>query len=372
MKTARAIIVAIFLLLLGAISFYVTSAFLLPGAWQKFIAPLIPAVKYIPNPNPVSVDAGAKPVKGPSFTAGTFTFQFDGTEYSIEPNVANEVYYGAVEAERKVSIPLGKSRNDAFGDYYNRLAFDPLMDKAISEVCAQFRIVRDEEQLSNAAYAELITKFVQSIEYDTVRGESVGTSSNHEGDPRMPAQVLVDGKGDCDEKVLLLGALLAHEGYSVAALSFEPEQHMSLGILSDGPGYEGLGYEFIETTGPAYISEVPREFVNGVVLSSVPKVFPLGKGKKTYPFRAVQDVAYIVGARDSALQAAEAKRAEIESGVLTQSEFNSEKRRYERCFTAYNTMQVTLRKDGTQTATFKDRRTAVSWLDRYCWWFERP
>lgn len=320
---------------------------------------------------PKTEPKGIEPVAGKSFKEPTIRFTFEGRACEITPQVKNEIYYGAVAVPRTIQILPGVNSQDAHEDLYQRLTTDAAMKPALRSVVAQLRLIKDEENLSDSAYAELIAKYVQSIPYDMNRAELARAQQSVQGDPRMPVQVLVDGTGDCDEKVMLAAALYGYEGYETVALSFEPEQHMSLGIKSEGSGYLGSGYEFVETTSPSYISEVPKTFVGGITLQSEPFVYSLSKGERAYSRKAVRDIEYIVAARDSALDAASAKKSYIESTPMDKAEFNRHKAQYEACFTAYNTLQATVREDGTSPKDFKDRRQALRWLDNNCWWLQR-
>ena len=77
------------------------------------------------------------------------------------------------------------------------------------------------DTLDDDEYLELMAVAVQSLPYDTD-----GTLTA----PKFPIETYVDGRGDCDDKSLLLAALLAREGYSVALFYFKPEAHMALGV----------------------------------------------------------------------------------------------------------------------------------------------
>jgi len=309
-------------------------------------------------------------VEGPEFIPTTIDFSFNGVGYSIAPKVDNDLYYGAFEMERELNNDPSFSEEEFYQDYYYRLTFDPEMDDAIEYVVLQLRLIRDEQELGVAGYAELIIKYVQSIPYDFDRLEEHQADLSPKGDPRLPVQTLVDGTADCDEKVMLAAALLSHEGYGTALLVYKEEAHAVLGLKGEGPGYLESGYEFVELTSPIYVSEKPEAIVGDVRLTSIPMILEFRSGSALYPQSAVDEIAFIIHARDTALAAAETKRAYIESTPMSQGQFDYEASLYEACFIAHNSLRVTVNEDGTPNydTPFKDRIAALEWLAVNYWW----
>ncbi len=96
---------------------------------------------------------------------------------------------------------------------------------------------------------------------------------------RYPYEVLYDAEGICGEKSELLAFLLRELGYGVAFFYHADENHESLGIecpVEQSLG--GTGYCFVETTGPAIITDDSIEYVGGIVLSSEPEVISISTG----------------------------------------------------------------------------------------------
>lgn len=323
------------------------------------------------------------PMEGPLVEGSLLDFHFLGDDFTIQAELDHRMYHGAVTAPRGFLLPEGASREErlaAIAAYYNKLTFDPEMDDALDSVIEQLREIRDELELTDDQYVELMTKFVQTIPYDENRGFVGGVYGGEVkalGDPRMPIQVLVDGKGDCDEKVMLLAALLTREGFGTAALFFEDEQHMALGVRSAGNGFAETGFEFVETTGVSYVSEVPEEFIGGIVLESDPVVLlfdpsSLRGGEHElagyYSAEAVAEVKRILEVRRGAETAAEKQREFIETTPMTEEEFERENMLFQACFTAMNGLRATVDSLGNDTGDFMDRRTAIRWIERYAWW----
>lgn len=307
------------------------------------------------------------PENGEDIEPAKITFRFEGRKYSVEGAVDKRIYYGATNSPRSFVSTFNKSEADKQADYMRAFIDDPAQKDAIDGLCDAFHEIKQEQNFSRDTYAEFMTKYVQAIPYDVERASAGLADKTLNGDPRFPVQTIVDGTGDCDEKVFLLAALLKHEGYGCAGFLYGEEKHLCLGIKSEGAGYKNSGYEIVETTSPMYISEVPKSFAGGVELKSEPRVVVFGTGSKFYSRGSVDDVKYIVHARNTALSRANSAKAKAES-TRNQAEFNRYKQMYEDCFEAYNTLQSTVDKNGKHTNDFKDRNTAISWLNGHDWW----
>lgn len=307
------------------------------------------------------------PEDGPDIEPAKITFTFEDRTYSVTGAVDKRIYHGATNSPRSFVSTFNRSEVEKQADYMRAFVDDPAQQDAIDALCEAFRAIKKKRGFSSDTYAEFITKYVQTIPYDVERASAGLADQTLVGDPRFPVQTIVDGKGDCDEKVFLLAALLKHEGYGCAAFLYSEEKHLCLGIKSEGAGYKNSGYEIVETTSPMYISEVPQEFAGGVKLTSVPRVVEFGGGDKSYASSSVDDVAYIVHARDTALGRADSAKLKAEA-AQSKAVFERYKQMYEDCFEAYNTLQTTVDENGEHTNDFKDRNVAISWLNGHDWW----
>jgi hypothetical protein len=229
----------------------------------------------------------------------TREFVFEGDPVTLSVTVDMGVYRGAVAAEKSV-IRFGNAREtDWIEDYYPAFVNETHQEPFYASALEALRRVRDARGLDQDRYAELITVFVQSLTYET---DPVDLS------PKFPIETFVEGKGDCDDKSLLLAGLLAREGYDVAIMLFEPEQHVAVGIRSAEFSYRDTGYAYIETTSAGYIGMVPDTLAGGTVLASEPRVFRIDGGATAYT--AGDEVKAILDARERAL---------AEATTLTQS-----------------------------------------------------
>lgn len=227
-------------------------------------------------------------------------FMFEGEPVAFTVDVESALYAGASAADKQV-IRFGNARaDDWIEDYFPAFITEEHQAPFYDALIAAFRAVRDQRGLDADRYAELMTAYVQSITYQ-IDPEDLS--------PKFPVETFVEGNGDCDDKTLLLGALLSREGYDVAVLMFEPEQHVALGIRSHDLPYRDTGYAFVETTVPGYVGQVPESLEGGITLESTPHVFAVDGGQT--PYSAGSQVAAILEARATAVAEAERLNAEI-------------------------------------------------------------
>ncbi|MBS3956856.1 MAG: hypothetical protein KGZ40_04945 [Clostridiales bacterium] len=249
----------IFTVALAAITLTTTVACGLDGGH------LLSAGVIYPSITPDMTAAGTRAV--------SHTFRFEGRERTISVAVAESLYQGARSSTKSAVRFGGSGSGEWIDEYYPAFIWDTEQDPFFSDLLAPLRDIRTSETLDLDRYAELLVAFVQSFEYRTGPDEL---------EPKFPVETFADRSGDCDDKALLLAGLLAREGYDVAIMLFEPEQHVAVGVRTKGPCYRGTGYAFIETTSPGYIGMVPSELDGGITLESAPRVIPIGEGTVAY------------------------------------------------------------------------------------------
>lgn len=126
--------------------------------------------------------------------------------------------------------------------------------------------------------ARIAVSLVQNIAYGasnrTVR--LFGLSVNYS---RYPYDVLYDSQGLCGEKSELLAFLLKGIGYDTVLFYFPTENHEAVGIKCPMQySYDKTGYCFVETTGPAIISDSSMQYVGGITLQSQPEIINVSSG----------------------------------------------------------------------------------------------
>lgn len=118
----------------------------------------------------------------------------------------------------------------------------------------------DLEKCDNLERIRRVAAFVQSIPYST-DFESKGEDSY----ARFPVETLVDRTGDCEDKTILLAAILNELKVDFILLSFD--NHVAVGVSCEGIDasyvyrYDGKNYYYVETTAENWkIGEVPEQY----------------------------------------------------------------------------------------------------------------
>ena len=215
-----------------------------------------------------------EPVDGPPSAEDTsFTFAFQDREVTVELLVDPRVYAGAKEAAKEATLFGSVKEDEWIEGYFRAFMDDPDLDPLYDAILEDLRAVRTEASLDDDEYLELMAVFVQSIPYHT------NPAANH---PKFPIETVVEWSGDCDDKSLLLAPLLSREGYDVALLFFDQEDHMAVGVRSEGCTFKDTGYAFLETTNVTLVTLPPQELEGGITLVSAPRVISLDQGTKSY------------------------------------------------------------------------------------------
>ena len=133
--------------------------------------------------------------------------------------------------------------------------------------------------------ARIAISLVQNIQYGFTKKKiqlvGGGTEINYS---RYPYEVLYDNTGICGEKTELLAFLLKEIGYEVGFFFNGPENHESVGIKCPKMyDYGGTGYCFLETTGPAIITDDSIVYTGGITLESKPEFSLISEGE-SFPF----------------------------------------------------------------------------------------
>jgi hypothetical protein len=224
-----------------------------------------PTLKEIPSyePHIIPDQSSAEYTK-----TNTFTFKFQDITPTISTHISSIIYSGAASEESKsIYEPYDQDQI-----YYYYFTNDPLQEATYQSILIQSSNYKDLYQLSDDEYVEFLSCFVQSIPYYT------------EDELNYPIETLWDQRGDCDDKSMLLAGLLTRVGYDVVLLSYDPEEHMTVGIKTEsGYAYPNTGgYAVIETTDYSYVTEITDLGDDGTSLTSIPVIIDVGTGTKPY------------------------------------------------------------------------------------------
>jgi hypothetical protein len=236
-----------------------------------------------------------------SMPPASLSYPFMQHTVTLSVPIDPAVYEGARTADKNAHLYEDLEDEEWLPEYYRAFVFDEHLDPLYTDLSDAFASVRSDQSLDDDEYLELMAVFVQSLPYE---------SSDVVIEPKFPVETVAEGRGDCDDKSILLAGLLAREGYDVALLYFEPEKHMAVGVKADGCSYGATGYAFIETTNVSYVGIVPAEMQGGVVLTSDPLVIRVGEG--TMGYGKCDQTAYLDAALHDARDAVDAMKPEIE------------------------------------------------------------
>lgn len=274
---------------------------------------LFPAPAVVPDNSAGS--AGTIPV--------TRTFSFLNQTGTMTVTVDRAVYLGSKKAHRDLFL-FGDQRR-AGTRYYGAMINDPTQEQIYTDLITEFRKIRTARNLTDDEYLELIASCIQAIPYKD--GGNLP--------PKYPAELLVDGMGDCDDKSILIAGLLAREGYTVVLFKFGPEGHMAMGVGSDAFLYKTTGYTFLEGMTPAFVG-APTIHLN-IPLESDPLVIPVQNGTKVY--RSGNETQFITRAGTEAEMKAEELTKRLE-GFAPEDRNSTEYRALEREHDRYTAVRL--------------------------------
>lgn len=183
------------------------------------------------------------------------SWKCNGRECSITLNVSTELYEYYRNDREHLAYKYLFNEDEMEPNYYSFMLSEhdrPVM-RAVANEFSRYATSEKEAIL-------IALTFVQSLPY--------AFDSDSKGEDeyvRYPVETLVDGCGDCEDKVALLAALL-HEMDVDFVLLILPD-HMAVGVHCDEvnvPRYmlfEGKRYYYLETTLPNWgIGDIPKEY----------------------------------------------------------------------------------------------------------------
>ncbi|QSZ67264.1 hypothetical protein RJ40_06985 [Methanofollis aquaemaris] len=248
----------------------------------------------VPFLRPAAVYPSITPVAGSDdLDPAEFVFPFEKEQYRLQMPVDAAVYGGARGGAKNAILYEDLADEIWMADYYRAFLEDPHQEDLYTGLLRAFEEVRNKKNLDSDRYLEMITAFVQAIPYQVHPPDTP---------PKFPVETVAERKGDCDDKSLLLAALLSREGYDVALFNFVDDGHMAVGVASDGNTFCQTGYAYIETTDSGFVGSVPDNLAGGVTLNEEPQVIRIGNGTIRYTSGA--ETAYIISREKEAKEAA--------------------------------------------------------------------
>jgi hypothetical protein len=196
-----------------------------------------------------------------------FSYTFNGTKGRLELPVYSELKVYLANISRKFACD---GRCPTYSEMemmiLNESRERAELDRLVSSIV--------EKASNKDDQARIAISLVQTIPYDTY------AAVNNDIKGRYPYEVVYDNKGVCGEKSRLLAYVLKELGFGVALFSFEPENHMAVGIKCQMEySYRNTGYCFVETTTPSIITDSSGTYgIRGGKLASMPNVIVVGEG----------------------------------------------------------------------------------------------
>ena len=183
------------------------------------------------------------------------SWKYNGKDCSITLNISTDLYDYYRNEREHLAYVYQFNDGEVPPNYYSFMLSEhdrPLMH-ALAQEFSRYALTEKDQ-------IELALSFVQSLPY------AFDSDSKDEDEyVRYPVETLVDGCGDCEDKVALLVALL-YEMDKDFVLLVMPE-HMALGVHCDEIEghryllYQGKKYYFMETTMPNWqIGQVPEDY----------------------------------------------------------------------------------------------------------------
>ena len=183
------------------------------------------------------------------------TWPFEGKQCSISLNISKQLYDYYQNEREHLAYRYQFNGGEIPPNYYSFMLSEhdrPVM-RALAEEFSS-HVVTKKEQIS------LALTFVQSLPY-----AYDSTTKGIDEYLRYPIETLVDGYGDCEDKVALLAALLYEMDVDLILLVL-PE-HMAVGVHCDGVEasryllFEDKKYYYVETSMPNWnIGDIPEDY----------------------------------------------------------------------------------------------------------------
>ncbi len=240
------------------------------------------------QPNVTYLDAPPVPV--------SHSFNFQNDTITVSMLINRSVYEGAKETDKRVFTFAGVPYATWAGESARKMIEDPVLDEFYHDLLFQFRTIREEKNLTDDEYAELLASYAQSFRYET------------KGLPaKFPVETVSDGYGDCDDFSFLLAGLLSREGYKTALFFFESDNHVVAGIGSNENQYLDTEYAYVDIMDYSFIGVTVNELKGSDSMYLDPIVIPVGSGMKIYhsgnETRNIADIARLAYHRSGDLSA---------------------------------------------------------------------
>lgn len=209
----------------------------------------------------------------------TFSFEYACTDYTLDLPISETRVQDYASSDKSFYY-AGELPEDWEEQYYEKFLEGEYDTQVITSTIVEVRSALGIQEDDDLVMA--LTSLVQHIEYDCNKLFSYENLDDHDYQTNFPLETLYRQKGVCGDFSILLGKMLREAGYGAAFLLYNQANHMALGVRCPAADatyvHEGVGYCYIETTGPARIGVKPR-VINGMDLTEEPLIIPIADGK---------------------------------------------------------------------------------------------
>ncbi len=244
------------------------------------LQPILPHRPRDPLPHKASEEELPPELTGQ--TGRTYGFEYSCQSYSLSLPIFDSLYdYFA--ATDKSFYYQGSLPPDWQEEYYLQFLESEYDLEAISSLVAA---VAGSLNTSDDELVMALTSLVQNLTYDCEKLFSYEYQDGEGFETNFPYETLYLQEGVCGDSSILLGKILGEVGYGSAFLLYNQNNHMALGIQCpvEVATYlkDGVGYCYIETTGPFRIGVKPTTLA-GQDFSEEPQIIPISDGKSFTP-----------------------------------------------------------------------------------------
>jgi len=201
------------------------------------------------------------------------SYFLEGQEYKILFTVYGGVNDYVSQLSRTILFKNGKVPFRV--DFKIRSINDEVQKEAILPLVKRIQNLAPNNKVEQARIA---VSLVQNVPYGFSDKSAFvgGAELDHS---RYPYEVLYENQGICGGKSQLLALLLRELNYGAVIFFFSDENHEAVGIKCPvEKSFYGSGYCFVETGGPAIITDYFMEFTEGITLDSRPEVLLISRG----------------------------------------------------------------------------------------------
>ena len=211
-------------------------------------------------------------------TSRTYGFEYSCQSYSISLPIFDSLYDYFASTDKSFYYQ-GSLPPDWQEEYYLKfLESDYDLDvikSLVADVAGSLNTSDDELVIA-------LTSLVQNLTYDCEKLFSYEYQDGEGFETSFPYETLYLQEGVCGDSSILLGKILGELGYGTAFLLYNQNNHMALGIQCpvEAATYikDGIGYCYIETTGPFRIGVKPTTLA-GKDFREEPQIIPISEGK---------------------------------------------------------------------------------------------